>query len=62
MVVEEIVQKRILLARCHVHHLLVTELPAEYLGICHRPIHGHELDFLVPVEASKSEYASLLFN
>ena len=43
-----------------IHHLLVTQLPAEHLGVRHRPVHGHELHLLVVlVEAAKGEDPSL---
>ena len=47
------------LACCHVHHLLVTELPAEHLGVGDRPVHGHEPGTTVPEVAAEGEDARL---
>ena len=47
------------LACCHVHHLLVTELPAEHLGVGDWPVHGHEPWAIMPVVAAKGEGACL---
>ena len=47
------------LASCHVHHLLVTQLSAEHLGVGHRPVHGHEPGPGVAVVAAQGEYAGL---
>ena len=50
------------LARCPLHHLPVTELPAEDLSVCHGPMHRHELGvLLVPVKAAQGEDSSLTF-
>ena len=41
------------------HHLLGAQLPAEHLGVRHRPVHGHELDLLIAVETAQGENTGL---
>ena len=46
-------------ARGDLHHLLGAQLPAEHLGVCHRPVHGHVLNLLFTIEAAQCQDARL---